>query len=90
MPPLAHRLKSVQQRNRANRGGCVTCQWWAEIPDETRTLINDWIDNGHSVKQLHEILTAPADPGEPQLTISISGFRFHLNHHDVKCRGADG
>lgn len=87
MPSLSDRLKSVEHKNAANKGGCVTCRWWAEISDESRRLINEWIDGDHSVKQLHEILTAPSSGDEPQLEISITGFRLHLNHHSAKCRG---
>lgn len=77
------------QRNPANRGGCVTCRWWAQISDETKKLINEWLDNDYSAKQLYEILSAPpdADSSDPQLQISITGFRLHLNHHNEKCRG---
>lgn len=86
MPSLSDRLRSAQP-NRQNRGGCVTCRWWEEIKPDTRRLINEWLDNEHSVKQLHEILSAPTESDEPPLPISITGFRLHLNHHDAKCRG---
>ena len=88
MPSLSDRLRSAQP-NRQNRGGCVTCLWWEEIKPDTRRLINEWLDNKHSVKQLHEILSAPTDGGELPLPISITGFRLHLNHHDAKCRSGD-
>lgn len=87
MPSLSDRLKSAQP-NRQNRGGCVTCAWWSDIKPATRALINEWIDNEHSIKQLHEILTAPNDGSEPPLNISITGFRLHMNHHSEKCRDA--
>lgn len=86
MPSIQQRLKAAQP-NQSNKFGCVTCQWWQEISAETRQLINEWIDNDHSIKQLHEILTAPNDGSEPQLHISNTGFRFHMNHHNEKCRG---
>lgn len=85
LPSLSDRLKSAQP-NRQNRGGCITCRWWEEITPETRKLINEWLDNEHSVKQLYEILSAPNDGAEPPLPISMTGFRLHLNHHDNKCR----
>jgi hypothetical protein len=85
VPSLSDRLKSAQP-NAQNKGGCVTCKWWASIKPETQRLINEWIDNQHSIKQLHDILSAPTDGGDPPLLISITGFRLHLNHHDVKCR----
>ena len=87
MSTISERLKTAQ-RNPANKGGCVTCKWWQEISDETRQLINEWIDSNNSIKQLHDILATPSeDDTEPPLTISITGFRFHMNHHDEKCRG---
>lgn len=91
MTSIANRLKSAQPyARRANRGGCVTCQWWDTISEDTRTLINEWLDNNYSGRQLWEILTAPTDDGgDPQLEISLTGFRLHLNHHDEKCRGGD-
>jgi len=68
----------------------VTCRWWWQVGDDTRRLINEWIDQNHSIRQLHDILTEPSDdPDEPALDISITGFRLHLNHHDQKCRGDD-
>lgn len=85
MASLSDRLKSAQP-NPSNVGGCVTCQWWQTIGDETRALINEWLDAGHSIKQLYEILSAPSDGDEPPLPISNTGFRMHLNHHDEKCR----
>lgn len=86
MATIADRLKSAQ-RNPANKGGCVTCKWWQTITDETRTLINEWIDNDHSIKQLYDILSSPSDDEtEPSLEISMTGFRLHMNHHNQKCR----
>lgn len=89
MTSIANRLKSAQPTARvANNRGCVTCQWWREVNDETRRLVNEWLDNNYSTKQLHEILSTPSDDDtEPRLVISITGFRLHLNHHDEKCRG---
>lgn len=85
MPTISERLRSAQ-RNPANKGGCVSCKWWSEISDETRRLINEWIDNDYSIKQLYDILTAPNDGDEPPLPISLTGWRLHMNHHDDKCR----
>lgn len=88
MASLSDRLKSAQP-NRANVGGCVTCAWWETISDSAKQLINEWIDNQHSIRQLHEILVAPNDGDEPVLNISITGFRLHMNHHNEKCRNGD-
>lgn len=85
MSTISERLRTAQ-RNPANRGGCVTCRWWNQISSQTKNLINEWLDNDHSVKQLYEILSAPNDGDEPSLPISITGFRLHLNHHNEKCR----
>lgn len=89
MPSLSDRLKTAQP-NPANKGGCVTCRFWAELKPETQRLINEWIDNGHSVKQLYDILSTPSvDSDEPVLRISNTGFRLHMAHHDQKCRASE-
>lgn len=85
MPSLSDRLRSAQP-NKANRNLCVTCQWLEGISPDTVQLINEWIDADNSVAQLHEILTQPADD-TPALSISMTGFRFHLKHHDERWRG---
>ncbi len=87
MPSLHERIESAQHTARAaNVGGCVTCRWWSQIGEDTRQLINEWLDSGHSRRQLWDILTTPSDSEDPVLDISITGFRLHLNHHDAKCR----
>jgi hypothetical protein len=88
MPSLNERIESAQHTARpANVGGCVTCRWWSQISNHTQQLINQWLDSGHSQRQLWDILTAPSEGSDdPVLEISITGFRLHLNHHDVKCR----
>lgn len=83
MPSISDRLRSAQ-RNPANKGGCVSCKWLQQISDETRRLINEWIDNDYSIKQLYDILSAPNDSGEPPLPISLTGWRLHMNHHNDK------
>ena len=88
MTSLSDRLRSAQP-NKANRNLCATCQWLENVTPQTRELINEWLfDNDHSVSQLHDILTAPSDDAEP-LVISLTGFRFHLRHHQQRWpRGA--
>lgn len=86
MASLSDRLKSAQP-NPSNKGGCVTCRWWQEISPDTRRLINEWIDNDYSLRQLYDILSASnTDGDDPPLPISNSGFRLHMNHHNEKCR----
>ena len=86
MATISERLRTAQ-RNPANRGGCVTCKWWNTISDDTKKLIQEWIDNDYSIKQLYEILSSPSDDDtEPKLSISVTGFRLHMNHHNEKCR----
>lgn len=87
MSILSERLKSAQP-NPQNKGGCITCRWWETADPETRRLVDDWLDQKFSIKQLWEILTAPTEDGS-HLTISNTGFRLHLNHHDEKCRGGE-
>jgi hypothetical protein len=84
---LPERLKTAQ-RNPSNRGGCVTCQWWDKISDETKSLVNEWLDKEFSAKQLYEILSTPVsdESADPPVPISMTGFRLHLNHHNAKCR----
>lgn len=84
MASLSDRLKSAQP-NKANRNLCVTCAWLKQVSPEIRDLINQWFDADNSVAQLHEILTQPSDDTTP-LTISLTGFRFHLKHHDERWR----
>ena len=81
---LAARLANAQP-NRRN-GGCQSCQWWTQISSESQKLINEWIDAGHSQAQLHDILAAGDDGEDPPLPVSQSGWRFHLKHHDERCR----
>lgn len=78
MASLSDRLKSAQP-NRANKN-CVTCTWLETATQQVRNLITDWLDNGHSAAQLHDILTSPSDD-TPRLVISMTGFRLHLKHH---------
>lgn len=79
---LADRLRRVQPA-RGNHG-CMSCQWWAELGDETRSLIEEWIGAGHSLRQLYFLLSTP-DPDDPDyvpLPVSESGWRAHLRHRE--------
>ena len=84
MASLSDRLKSAQP-NKANRNLCVTCTWLEQVSQETRDLINQWFDADNSIAQLHEILTQPSDDAPP-LVISLTGFRFHVKHHNERWR----
>lgn len=82
---LAARLANAQP-NRANNG-CESCLWWDTIGAESRKLIDEWIDAGHSQAQLWDILSATdEDSDDPPLQVSLSGWRFHLKHHGERCR----
>ena len=74
---LSQRLQAVIPE-RANQGGCLTCQYLAKMPDTDRRAFDSWLDDGHSAAQLWEICTS--DPDNP-LVISITGFRNHVKHH---------
>lgn len=84
---LAHRLKSAQP-NVSNREGCRSCKWFLGQPEETRRLINEWLDSGSSLMQLYKILSTPDDTVDRDdlLPVSFSGFRNHLTHHAERCR----
>jgi hypothetical protein len=65
----------------------MTCNWWHTINKDTQKLINEWLDSKSNRTQLYEILTTPTeDQDEPPLTVSNSGWRWHLKHHDERCR----
>lgn len=80
---LAKRLKSAQAKV-ANKG-CQTCKWWDTQTDETKSLINAWLDAGNSSMQLHAILSSSSDPAE-LLNVCYSAWQNHVKHHDEMCR----
>lgn len=73
-----------------NNRGCRSCEWFTEsITDETRQLINEWIDGKHSLMQLFAIVTERDDEDsdiEP-LEVSYTAWRMHVKHHNERCRG---
>ena len=82
---LSDRIRSAQsEANPANRG-CRSCQWFADQTAETQALVNEWIDNGHSLLQLYQIIAKPDedDPDYIPLPISDTGWRNHVRN----CRG---
>ena len=58
--------------------GCATCEWLTTLSSEDQQAINQWVADGMSVSQLHEILTS--EPDNP-LPVSDSAFRNHLRRH---------
>lgn len=73
---FARRLAEVVA-NQANRG-CVTCAWLDTLSDGDRRAWDEWIDDGKSLAQLHEI--AACDPDNP-LPVSLTAVRLHMKHH---------
>lgn len=84
---LADRLRAAAENPGRSNSGCVSCQWFAGLNDDIKTLINDWYTAGHSTRQLYILLSAPDDdePDYQPLPVSESGWRAHLRHHD-RCR----
>jgi hypothetical protein len=76
---LTQRLQAVIPE-RSNRG-CVTCQYLDDMSDADRRAFDDWVAGGYSHSQLWEICIS--DPDSP-LTISITGFRHHMKHHQPR------
>lgn len=74
---LANRLSAVVP-NRSNRGGCVTCQWVADLPASDRAAWDSWIEEGRSLSQLWEI--ASIDPDNPY-PVSLTALRSHVRNH---------
>jgi hypothetical protein len=89
MPSINDRLISARH-NVANRG-CRSCDWFLnDISDDTRKLINEWIDADHSIAQLHQIISATPDEDDHEtipLRVGDTGWRSHLRHHNERCRG---
>lgn len=70
---LSHRLSDSKPR-RQNRG-CETCKWLASIAEGDRQSIKEWVANGWSFRQLHELCVT--DPDLP-LPVSITAFKNHF------------
>lgn len=84
---VADRLRAAAENPSRSNIGCVSCQWWTGVSDEIKQLINNWVDGGHSNRQLYLLIAAedPDDPDYVPLPVSESGWRSHLGHHD-RCR----
>ena len=70
---ISDRLAAAPQKN-SNRG-CRTCKWVETISDKDRASIQNWVENGWSMRQLHNICAT--DPENP-LTVCLTAFRNHL------------
>ena len=79
---LADRLRNTPGiPNKAN-AGCRSCLWLGTIDADTLALINEWIAEGHSSMQLHEIISTPGeDCPDKLLDVSYSAWRAHTRHH---------
>lgn len=74
---LSVRLSGVIP-NRSNRGGCVTCQWVADLPEPDRQAWDQWIADKRSLSQLWEIASADPDNSYP---VSLTALRYHVRNH---------
>ena len=85
---LSDRLRSAHSESHPANRGCVSCEWFCELPHEIKELINEWLDGGFSLLKLHGILTAKDDTSDsPPLPVSDSAWRSHVRHHSERCRG---
>ena len=85
---LSARLRSAQSESHPANRGCRSCEWFRELPTETKDLINEWLDGGFSLLKLHDIITTKDDTSDsPPLTVSDSAWRSHVRHHNERCRG---
>lgn len=83
---LSDRIRSAQP-TRSN-AGCESCRFLNDVEPGVITLVNEWINAGHSQTQLYEILATPDESGEPTLGVSISAWRWHMKHHRERFDGA--
>jgi hypothetical protein len=85
---LSDRILSAKlQSNVANRG-CRSCDWFLGLPADAQALINEWLDGGFSMLQLHTVLIAKDDDSDyPPLPVSDTAWRSHARHHNERCRG---
>lgn len=77
---LSDRL-SIVVASRANRG-CETCRWLGTLNERDRSSFDQWLHDGNSLAQLHEIATTmETNP----LMVSSTALRHHVKHHKAKC-----
>ena len=70
---LSERLKELTP-NKANTG-CRTCKWLVTLSDKDAESFNEWIINGNSMRQLHDVCAT--DPDNP-LPVSLSALKNHF------------
>jgi hypothetical protein len=84
---LSDRLRSAQSESHPANRGCRSCEWFRNLPTDTQELINEWLDGGFSMLQLHTILvTKDEDSDYPPLPVSDTSWRNHARHHNERCR----
>ena len=76
---LADRLRTAQEDPNQANAGCRSCIWLGTIDTEALALINDWIAEGYSTMQLHEVISASGE--DYSLDVSYSAWRAHMRHH---------
>lgn len=70
---IADRLSGLPKM-KANKG-CRTCKWLETLTEEDQQAVQQWMDNGWSMRQLHMVLFT--DPDNP-IPVSLTAFRNHL------------
>lgn len=78
---LADRLRTAQADPNQANAGCRSCIWLGTIDSEALALINEWLTEGHSTMQLHDIISTPGDDYPNSLDVSYSAWRAHMRHH---------
>lgn len=66
---------------RRQNKGCETCKWVSRLTEEDRKSIADWIAEGWSLRQLHEICASDEDDPLP---VTITAFKNHLRDCEKK------
>ena len=86
---LSARIRSAQADANLTNRGCRSCTWLRSVNQETKDLINEWIDSEHSLMQLFGIISAADDDDESYvpLGVSFTAWRDHIKHHNERCRG---
>lgn len=70
---ISDRLSGTPKK-KANRG-CLTCKWLETLSEDDRQAIDNWLNNGWSMRQLHTVLFT--DPENP-IPVGLTAYRNHL------------